>query len=108
VRKIVPGLRLEDLRYAEGFGGVRPQLIDKQARRLMLGEARIEAIPGLTFNVTPSPGGTCCLGNALRDLEEIVNRLGCRFDRERLERELYGEPGQAALRERSSEVPPSP
>jgi malate dehydrogenase (quinone) len=108
VRKIVPGMRLEDLRYAEGFGGVRPQLIDKQARRLMLGEARIEAIPGLTFNVTPSPGGTCCLGNALRDLEEIVNRLGCRFDRERLERELYGEPGQAALRERPSEGPPSP
>jgi len=92
VRKIVPGLRLQDLRYAEGYGGVRPQLIDKPARRLLLGEARIEAIPGLIFNVTPSPGGTCCLGNAARDLEEIVARLGCRFDRQRLERELYGEP----------------
>ena len=51
---------------------------------------RIEVIPGLTFNVTPSPGGTCCLGNGARDLEEIVARLGCRFDRERLARELYG------------------
>ncbi|MEB3331701.1 MAG: FAD-dependent oxidoreductase [Synechococcaceae cyanobacterium] len=90
-RKIVPGLRLEDLRFAEGYGGVRPQLIDRAQRRLMLGEARIPAIPGLTFNVTPSPGGTCCLGNGLRDLEDIVARLGCGFDRRRLERELLGE-----------------
>ncbi|MFM7085479.1 MAG: FAD-dependent oxidoreductase, partial [Cyanobium sp.] len=28
-RKIVPGLQLQDLRFAEGYGGVRPQLIDK-------------------------------------------------------------------------------
>jgi malate dehydrogenase (quinone) len=56
----------------------------------MLGEARIEPLPGLVFNVTPSPGGTCCLGNAAVDLEAIVNRLGCGFDRQRMERELYG------------------
>jgi malate dehydrogenase (quinone) len=43
--------------------------------------------------VTPSPGGTCCLGNALRDLEAIAARLGCAFDRQRLVRELYGEAG---------------
>ncbi len=90
-RKIVPGMRLEDLRFAKGFGGVRPQLIDKRERRLMLGEASIPARPGLVFNVTPSPGGTCCLGNAARDLEAIAERLGCGFDRERLARELYGE-----------------
>ncbi len=97
VRKIVPGLRLEDLRYAAGYGGVRPQLIDKQACRLMLGEVRIAGVPGLTFNVTPSPGGTCCLGNGARDLEEIVERLGCRFHSQQLVRELYGEPAAAAL-----------
>ncbi|SBO42990.1 FAD-dependent oxidoreductase [Cyanobium sp. NIES-981] len=93
VRKIVPGMKLQDLSFAEGYGGVRPQLIDKRQRRLMLGEASIEAEPGLVFNVTPSPGGTCCLGNAARDLERIVARLGCRFDRERLERELHGDAG---------------
>jgi len=87
-RKIVPSLQLSDLRPARGYGGIRPQLIDRRSRRLLLGEIRIEALPGLSFNVTPSPGGTCCLGNALRDLETIVARLGCRFDRERLEREL--------------------
>lgn len=89
-RKIVPGMRLEDLRFAEGYGGVRPQLIDKRNRKLMLGEVRIAAIPGLTFNVTPSPGGTCCLGNAERDLEDIAARLGCQLDRQRLINELHG------------------
>ena len=92
-RKIVPDMRLEDLSFAEGYGGVRPQLIDKANRKLMLGEASIAARPGLVFNVTPSPGGTCCLGNAARDLEAIVERLGCGFDRQRLARELYGETG---------------
>ncbi len=92
-RKIVPGMKLDDLRFAEGYGGVRPQLIDKANRKLMLGEASIAAMPGLVFNVTPSPGGTCCLGNALRDLEAIAARLGCAFDRQRLVRELYGEAG---------------
>ncbi|MEX1317265.1 MAG: FAD-dependent oxidoreductase [Synechococcaceae cyanobacterium] len=95
-RKIVPAMKLEDLRFAEGYGGVRPQLIDKANRRLMLGEASIPAMPGLVFNVTPSPGGTCCLGNAARDLEAIAERLGCRFDRQRLGRELYGEAALAA------------
>ncbi|MCP9915038.1 FAD-dependent oxidoreductase [Cyanobium sp. ATX 6F1] len=103
-RKIVPGMQLEDLRFAEGYGGVRPQLIHKGERRLMLGEARIAPRPGLVFNVTPSPGGTCCLGNAAIDLEAIVARLGCGFDQARLARELYGdgEPPQAAS------APPAP
>ena len=87
-RKIVPDMRLEELSFAEGYGGVRPQLINKRERRLMLGEARIEARPGLVFNVTPSPGGTCCLGNAAGDVAAIATRLGCRFQREQLEAEL--------------------
>jgi len=90
-RKIVPGMTIDQLSFAEGYGGVRPQLIDKRQRKLILGEASIEAMPGLVFNVTPSPGGTCCLGNAHRDLEAIVKRLGCGYDLGRLERELYGE-----------------
>jgi malate dehydrogenase (quinone) len=113
VRKIVPGLRLEDLRFAEGYGGVRPQLIDRRQRRLMLGEVSIPAVPGLIFNVTPSPGGTCCLGNGERDLEAIAGRLGCRFDRQRFARELHGEEadaaGQKSARERSAAmVQPAP
>jgi len=87
-RKIVPDMRIEDLSFAKGYGGVRPQLINKIDRRLMLGEVRIRARPGLVFNVTPSPGGSCCLGNAAGDVDEITARLGCRFDKERLEAEL--------------------
>ena len=94
-RKIVPGMQLSDLRFAEGYGGVRPQLIDKQNRKLMLGEVSIPALPGLVFNVTPSPGGTCCLGNACRDLDAIEQRLGCRVDHTRLARELRGEEVQS-------------
>ena len=93
-RKIVPDMGLEDLRFAEGYGGVRPQLINKTERRLMLGEARISARPGLVFNVTPSPGGTCCLGNAASDVDAIAQRLGCHFDRQRLAAELYGDEAQ--------------
>ncbi len=89
-RKIVPSMQLEDLRLAKGYGGVRPQLIDKRNRRLMLGEVSIPAVPRLIFNVTPSPGGTCCLGNAERDLDVIAAELGCWVDRQRLARELHG------------------
>jgi malate dehydrogenase (quinone) len=88
VRKIVPDLQLDDLRFATGYGGVRPQLIDKQNRQLLLGEVSIPACPGLIFNVTPSPGGTCCLGNALRDAQVIAAHLASPLDQRRLEREL--------------------
>jgi len=88
VRKIVPDLQLDDLRFAKGYGGVRPQLIDKKERKLMLGEVSVPAIPGLLFNVTPSPGGTCCLGNAVRDAQAIVDHLGARLDQDLVEREL--------------------
>ncbi|MCP9774157.1 FAD-dependent oxidoreductase [Cyanobium sp. WAJ14-Wanaka] len=89
-RKIVPGMALADLSFAEGYGGVRPQLINKTSRQLMLGEASIRPLPGLVFNVTPSPGGTCCLGNAATDVEAIAERLGCSFDQQALAQELYG------------------
>ncbi|NBY60396.1 MAG: malate:quinone oxidoreductase, partial [Synechococcaceae bacterium LLD_019] len=90
LRKIVPGASLKDLHFAEGYGGVRPQLIDKQNKKLMLGEARISCDGPIVFNVTPSPGGTDCLGNAEQDLLAIVERLGCSFKAEQLQAELHG------------------
>jgi len=101
-RKIVPALQLDDLRFAEGYGGVRPQLIDRQARRLMLGEVSIPASPGLSFNVTPSPGGTCCLGNAERDALAIRDHLGCQLDHARLVRELVGDDVPSSLAPRAA------
>lgn len=80
-RKIVPSLRLEDLEFAHGVGGIRPQLIDRQQRKLILGQAEIDPGDGIRFNVTPSPGATTCLGNAEQDLLRIQQHLGCEFDR---------------------------
>jgi malate dehydrogenase (quinone) len=90
LRRIVPAARLDQLEVAHGFGGVRPQLIDREQRRLMLGEARITTDGPIAFNVTPSPGGTDCLGNAEVDLRAIVAQLGCGFREDRLQAELHG------------------
>lgn len=87
-RKIVPSLKTSEYQYAEGFGGVRPQVIDKKQRKLILGEASINTGEGIIFNMTPSPGATSCLGNAERDLRYVVQYLGKKFDEERFNDEL--------------------
>ena len=80
-RKIVPSLQLEDLEFAQGVGGIRPQLIDRNQRKLILGQAEVDPGGGIRFNVTPSPGATTCLGNAEQDILRIQQHLGCNFDR---------------------------
>ncbi|MBF2074060.1 MAG: FAD-dependent oxidoreductase [Synechococcales cyanobacterium C42_A2020_086] len=80
-RKIVPSLQLADLEFAQGIGGVRPQLIDRSQRQLILGQADIDPGNGIRFNITPSPGATTCLGNAEQNLLRIQEYLGCAFDR---------------------------
>ena len=87
-QKIVPSLKLEEFEYAEGFGGVRPQVIDKKEEKLMLGEASINTGDGILFNMTPSPGATSCLGNAERDIQFIMKYLGKTFDQDKFDREL--------------------
>jgi malate dehydrogenase (quinone) len=87
-RKIVPDLRYGDLRFAHHVGGIRPQLIDKEHRRLMMGEAKIDTGVGAIFNMTPSPGATCCLENAEVDMRAVAAFLGATINEERFEREL--------------------
>ncbi|HEY9203975.1 MAG TPA: FAD-dependent oxidoreductase [Sulfurimonas sp.] len=87
-RKIVPSLKLDEFRYAKGFGGVRPQVLNKDEQKLLLGEASIYTGEGLIFNMTPSPGATSCLGNAERDLKYIVKYLGKTFDETKFNDEL--------------------
>ena len=87
-RKIVPSLSVDDIHYAKGFGGVRPQVLDKKDRKLMLGEASINTGEGIIFNMTPSPGATSCLGNAKRDVINLCTFLGKEFDKEKFEEEL--------------------
>ena len=79
-RKIVPSLTVDDLEYAKGFGGVRPQVLNKTEKKLMLGEASISNGDGIIFNMTPSPGATSCLGNAERDIKVVCDYLKLEFN----------------------------
>jgi malate dehydrogenase (quinone) len=94
VRKIVPSLKLRDLRFAHKVGGIRPQLIDKDNCRLLMGEAKINTGRGAIFNMTPSPGGTSCLENAELDLRTIAEYLNASIDEEALKKDLLGEDSQ--------------
>ena len=48
-KKIVPSLKTEDIYYAKGFGGVRPQVLNRTEKKLMLGEASIDTEKGIIF-----------------------------------------------------------
>ncbi|HJW82012.1 MAG TPA: FAD-dependent oxidoreductase [Acidiferrobacterales bacterium] len=87
-RKIVPSLQARDLRFARRVGGLRPQLIDRNTRRLLMGEAKINPGNGVIFNMTPSPGATSCLDNAEQDLRSVAQHLGASFDSVRFRSEL--------------------
>lgn len=89
VRKIVPSLKLKDIQFAKGFGGVRPQLIDKKKSILMMGEAKINPGNGIVFNMTPSPGASSCLVNAEIDMRMLVDYLGANIDEKRLQQVLH-------------------
>ena len=75
VRKIVPKIKASDLKYAKGYGGVRPQIVNLKTRSLDMGEAKILG-DNIIFNITPSPGASTCLGNAHEDVKRVVGFLG--------------------------------
>ena len=96
VRRIVPSMQLQDLQYAKGYGGIRPQIVNTKMRKLQLGEAKILG-DRIIFNITPSPGASTCLQNAEEDVEKIMQFLGddyC-FDKLRFWRDLGIKPEAA-------------
>lgn len=97
VRRIVPNIRLEDLHYAKGYGGVRPQIVNTQTRKLELGEAKIIG-DRILFHITPSPGASTCLQNAEADTEKLVAFLGedYTFDKARFHQDFEPEVDQTA------------
>ena len=88
IRKIVPSLTAADISYAEGFGGIRPLLIDRASGELRLGEAKLTNADGIIFNLAPSPGGTSCLGNAETDMRTLARHLGAHIDEPAFTRDL--------------------
>ena len=71
VRKIVPTIKDNDCGFGKGLGGIRPQLVHKKEKRLLLGEAEIIG-ENIIFNVTPSPGATSCLKAAEKTTKKIM------------------------------------
>jgi malate dehydrogenase (quinone) len=89
IRKIVPKINIREVKYAKGFGGTRPQIVNNTTRKLELGEAKLTG-DKIIFNITPSPGASTCLGNAYTDAAKIVEFLdnNYRFDKEAFEKDL--------------------
>lgn len=75
VKKIIPSIKLQDLSYAKGYGGVRPQVVNLKTQALEMGEAKIIG-DKIIFNITPSPGASTCLQNALEDTQRLIDFLG--------------------------------
>jgi malate dehydrogenase (quinone) len=89
IRKIVPSLKLDEIRYAKGIGGTRPQIVNNTSRKLEMGEAKLSG-ENIIFNITPSPGASTCLGNAYADTFKIIEFLGSKykFNKEAFEKDL--------------------
>ncbi len=88
LKKIIPAIDADEIEFAENVGGLRPQVIDKVNRQLLLGEAKIETAIGIIFNMTPSPGATSCLGNAEVDAKLVCDYLGRAFYTKKFKDEL--------------------
>lgn len=74
LRLIIPTMKGSELTWARGYGGMRLQRVDTRTHELLLGEGKIIGT-NIIFNMTPSPGASVCLYNAMRDAEQIVQFL---------------------------------
>ena len=77
-QKIIPSMTKADLVFADGYGGMRPQIVDKVNHKLMMGEAKLIE-DGAIFNMTPSPGASTSLAIAQKDAKAICQFLGKKF-----------------------------
>lgn len=91
-RKIIPALKWRDLHLDSRYGGLRPQILNLKESRVDLGEAKI-ARDNIIVNITPSPGASTCLGNAVRDIQHFAeHNPGWEFNKESFSKDFaYGE-----------------
>lgn len=89
VKKIVPNIKLNEISFAKGVGGTRPQIINNTTKKLEMGEAKIVG-EKIIFNITPSPGASTCLGNAFEDTQRLMGFLDnkFKFNSEQFEKDL--------------------
>ncbi|EMA70236.1 FAD dependent oxidoreductase [Halorubrum aidingense JCM 13560] len=72
VQKVVPSVDAGDIERAKGYGGVRPQIVNTETKELDMGEAKITG-DGILFNITPSPGASTALKNAMADVDTVLD-----------------------------------
>jgi len=89
IKKIIPGIKLNEIRFAHKVGGTRPQIINNTTKKLEMGEAKIVG-DKIIFNITPSPGASTCLGNAFEDTTKLMEFLDnkFKFNKEQFEKDL--------------------
>ena len=88
IQKIVPTITVHDLEKAHGYGGMRLQRVNVNTQELLLGEGKIVG-KNIIFNMTPSPGASVCLYNAMRDAEKICEFLPqFSFNKEQMQKDL--------------------
>ena len=87
VRKIIPAMQAKDISYNPAVGGVRPQILNLEKKSLEMTEGKIVG-DGIIFNITPSPGATVCLQNALEDARRIAAYLHLRFNERKLKQDF--------------------
>lgn len=82
-RKIVPTLKYGDLEYAKGEGGIRPQLVNMKTGMLEMGTGKIIGDKNgdkVIFDITPSPGASDCLRNAIMNAKMFARFLGSTYE----------------------------
>ncbi|MBP7671172.1 FAD-dependent oxidoreductase [Candidatus Gracilibacteria bacterium] len=87
IRKIVPSAKISDFEYKNIIGGMRPQIVNTDTKKLEMGTAKILGENAI-FNITPSPGATNCLKNALEDTKKICAMLNTEFHLEQFQKDL--------------------
>ncbi|MBI2639952.1 MAG: FAD-dependent oxidoreductase [Candidatus Sungbacteria bacterium] len=76
-QKVIPTMRFRDLHFGRGMGGIRPQLLNLKTRKLEMGLGKFvgDSDNPVICNVTPSPGASSCMGNAIEDIELVESFL---------------------------------
>jgi len=90
IKKIIPTMQYEDLRYGHGIGGLRPQIVNLKTGEIVFGISQIfgENNDPSIFNITPSPGATAALQTGMLNIQRAVTVTGESFDQERFDRDL--------------------
>lgn len=87
VSKIVPSITASDLTLGKGIGGMRLQRVNVKNKTLEMGEGKIIG-DNIIFNMTPSPGASVCLFNAMKDGETVAAMIdGARFNAQDMKRD---------------------